>query len=208
MKKILFKFLASLDKSIIQDYIVKEYQKPQELKELELAFIDSNGKSWYQFPEGLGNPMKRIAANLQAYEYLTARLSPEMFDAAIKDINVALANGQIVEAGAILKRLTSLRDEVVPLDVLINLIANDLFREDETLTSDNSKIHQEKCDYLKEAIERGDGFFFRLRVVKDLSERFKISNSNWTTILNGFREAVNQAKKERELLLSMNLDSE
>lgn len=208
MKKIIFKFLASFDKSIIQDYIVKEYQKPQELKELELAFIDTNGKAWYQFPEGLGNPMKRIASNLQAYEYLTARLSPEMFDAAMKDVNVALANGQIIEAGAILKRLTSLRDEVVPLDVLINLIANDLFREDETLTSDNTKIHQEKCDYLKGAIERGDSFFFRLRVVNDLSERFKISKSNWKVILEGFQGAVKQAKKERELLLSMSSEKE
>lgn len=207
MKKILFRFLASLDKSIIQDYIVKEYQKPQELKELELAFIDSNGKAWYQFPEGLGNPMKRIASNLQAYEYLTARLSPEMFDAAMNDVNVALANGQIVEAGAILKRLTSLRDEVVPLDVLINLIANDLFREDESLTTDNANIHQEKCDYLKGAIERGDSFFFRLRVVNDLSERFKISKSNWRVILDGFQEAANQAKKERELILSMSSES-
>lgn len=208
MKKILFKFIASLDKSIIQDYIVKEYQKPQELKELELAFVDSSGLTWYQFPEGLGNPMKRIAANMQAYEYLTARLSPEMFDAAMSDVNVALANGQIVEAGAILKRVTSLRDEVVPLDVLINLIANDLYREDESLTTDNANIHQEKCDYLKGAIERGDSFFFRLRVVNDLSERFKISKSNWKVILNGFQEAVKEAKKERELLLSMNLDKE
>lgn len=207
MKNLIFKFLSKVSPKTVDEYITQRWVKPLELKDLNFAFVDTNGKAWYEFPDGLGNQMERIAANLQAYEYLTARLSPEMFDAAVNDVNEALAHGKVVEAGAILKRLVDLKDEVIPLDVLINMIATDLVREDETLNGRNMTIHQEKCDYLKTAIERGDSFFFRLTVVKDLSKRFKISQDGWKNILVGFQEAVKQAKKERDILLSMNLDN-
>jgi len=206
VKDLLFKFLSKVSPKTVDEYITRRWVKPVDFDDLNLAFVDSNGKAWYEFPDGMGNPMKRIAANLQAYEYLTARLSPEMFDAAVKDVNEALAHGKVVEAGAILSRLKTLKDEVIPLDVLINLIATDLVREDEPIDGDNLKIHKEKCDYLKGAIERGDVFFFRLTVVKDLSERFKISKEGWKTILAGFQEAVKEAKRERDILLSMNSD--
>ena len=208
MKELLFKFLSKVSPKTVDEYIVQRWVKPLDLKDLNFAFVDANGKAWYEWPEGLGINMKRLSRNLQAYEYLTARLSPEMFDAAVEDINKALAHGQVVEAGAILTRLKSLKDEVIPLDVLINLIATDLVREDETLDGDNVTIHQEKCDYLKQSIERGDSFFFHLTVVKDLSERFKISKDGWMTILKGFQEAVKDAKNERDILLSMNSDKE
>jgi hypothetical protein len=204
MKRILFKLLSKVSKQTIDEYITQRWSKPLNFDSLQLAFVDTNGKAWYEFPDGLGNPMKRMAANLQAYEYLTARMSPDMFDAACEDINKALAHGKVVEAGAILTRLKTLKDEVIPVDVLINLIATDLVREDENPKENNPHIHQEKCDYLKGAIERGDSFFFRLTVVKDLSKRFKISNESWTVILKGFQEAVKAAKAERDILLSMN----
>ena len=204
MKRLLFKLLAKVDSKTVDEYISRRWSKPLDFKELSLAFIDTNGKAWYEYPDGLGNPIKRMAANLQAYEYLTARMSPEMFDAAVEDVNKALAHGKVVEAGAILTRLKTLKDEVIPVDVLINLIATDLVREDEDPKDHNQTVHQEKCDYLKAAIERGDSFFFQLTVVNGLSERFKISNDGWMTISKGFTEAVKKAKQERDMLLSMN----
>lgn len=206
--KLIFKLLSKVAPSTIDEYISQRWVKPLDFNYLTLAFVDSTGKAWYEFPDGLGNPMKRMAANLQAYEYLTARMSPEMFDAAVEDVNTALAHGKVVEAGAILTRLKSLKDEVIPVDVLINLIATDLVREDENPKDHNKQIHQDKCDYLKDAIDRGDSFFFRLTVVKDLSKRFKISNEGWTTISKGFQEAVREAKEERDILLSMNSKEE
>jgi len=208
LKNLLFKFLSKVSPKTVDEYIVKRWIKPLDFKELNFAFVDTTGKAWYEFPDGLGNPMKRMAANLQAYEYLTARMSPEMFDAAVTDINAALAHGKVIEAGAILTRLKTLKEEVIPVDVLINLIATDLVREDENPKDHNTGIHQEKCNYLKEVIERGDGFFFRLTVVKDLSKRFKISSEGWMTILKGFQEAVKVAKEERDILLSMNSEKE
>ena len=208
MKDLLFKFLSKVSPKTVDEYIIQRWVKPLDLKDLNFAFVDSDGKAWYEYPEGLGINMKRLTRNLQAYDYLTARLSPEMFDAAVEDINKALAHGKVVEAGAILTRLKTLKDEIIPLDVLISLIATDLVREDETMDGDNMTIHQEKCDYLKTSIERGDSFFFRLTVVKDLSERFKISKEGWMTILKGFQDAVKEAKRERDILLSMNSDKE
>lgn len=187
-------------------YIAKRWVKPVDKKELRLMFVDHTGKAWYEFPEGMGNPMKRIAANMQAYEYLTARISPELFDQTVEDVNTALAKGKLIEAGAILTRLKTIKDEVIPLDVLINLIATDLVREDEDPHTVNDDIHKEKCDYIKTLIDTGNVFFFRLTVVKDLSERFKISNDSWKMLLHGWQEALKEAKNERNILLSMNSD--
>jgi len=204
----LFKLLSKIDPKTVDEYIKQRWVKPLRLEDLNFAFVDDDNKAWYEFPKGMGNPMKRISANLQAYEYLTARMSPEMFDNAVIDINTSLANGDVVAAGAILTRLKTLKDEVIPVDVLINLIATDLVREDEDPKDHNEQIHQQKCDYLKTVIDRGDGFFFRLTVVKDLSERFKISNADWQVLLGGFQEAVKEAKRERDILLSMNFEKE
>ena len=207
MKNLIFKFLSKVSPKTVDEYITQRWVKPLDLKDLDFAFVDTNGKAWYEFPDGLGNQMERIAANLQAYEYLSARFSPEMFDDMVDTHNELFAKGKFVEASAVLVNYRNKRDEVIPLDVLIYMIATDLVREDETLNGRNMTIHQEKCDYLKTAIERGDSFFFRLTVVKDLSKRFKISQDGWKTILVGFQDAVKQAKKERDILLSMNLDN-
>ena len=187
-------------------FISKRWVKPVDKKDLRFMFADHTGKAWYEFPEGMGNPMKRIAANMQAYEYLTARISPELFDQTVEDVNTALAKGKLIEAGAILTRLKTIKDEVIPLDVLINLIATDLVREDEDPHTVNDDIHKEKCDHIKHLIETGNVFFFRLTVVKDLSERFKISNDSWKMLLTGWQEALKEARNERNILLSMNSD--
>lgn len=208
MKKLLFRFLSKIDPKTVDDYIKKRWVKPLQLKDLNFAFVDDNNQAWYEFPDGLGNPITRISANLQAYEYLTARMSPEMLDAAEIDMNKALAHGDIVGAGAIFKNLKSIRESVIPVDVLINLIATDLVREDEDPKEHNQQIHKEKCNYLKTVIERGDGFFFRLTAVIDLSERFKISKDAWQTLLSGFQEAVKKAKEDNSTILSMTSEKE
>lgn len=208
MKNLLFKFLSKVSPETIDTYIRQRWVKPLDFKELNFVFVDGNNLSWYEYPEGMGNPIERLSYNLQAYEYLTARMSPEMFDNAVDGANELLAKGKTIEAGAILVRAKTIKDEVVPTDVLINLIATDLVREDEDPSKHNQTIHQEKCNYLKEVIERGDSFFFQLNAVKDLSKRFKISNGDWKPLLNAFQVAVSEAKRERDILLSMNSDKE
>lgn len=208
MKNILFKILSKVSPDTIDNYIAQRWVKVLENKDLTLAFVDTNGKAWFEYPDEMGHSVKRMAANMQVAQYLNANLSKELLTDCVSDIKTFLAKADLIGAGARLTDLMTLAESVVPVDVLVNMIANDLIREDEDPKDTNDKIHKEKCDYIKAAIENGDSFFFRLTVVKDLSNKFKISKDSWKDLLLGFQEVIATQKQRTELLHSMNLENE
>lgn len=208
MKEVLFRLISKVSPETIDAYIRQRWVKPVEFKDLDLAFVDDKGLAWYEFPDGLGNPIKRIEQQSQFVSFLSARISPEAMEIAYEGVKTAFNEKNYLEGLVIFKRFMDMRDNIIPLDVLINAIAADFIREDENITEPNEKIHQEKCDYLMGVAERGEQFFFRLQGVKDLSERFKISTNGWEVISQGFREKLKELKSEVELVRSMNLDEE
>ena len=204
--KLLFKLLSKVSPDTIDAYIRQRWTKPVGFEELNLAFIDESGKAWYEFGNGMANPIKRIEQQSQFVSFLSARVSPEAMEIAYEGVTKAFNEGKYLEGLVIFKRFMDMRDMIIPLDVLINALAADFIREDESITDINDKIHQEKCDYLKKVVDNGDSFFFQLTVVKDLSERFKISRDSWAVISKGYKESLNELKEEIELVRSMNLE--
>ncbi len=204
--KLLFKLLSKVSPDTIDSYIRERWVKPIGFEDLNLAFVDDQGKAWYEFGTGLANPIKRIEQQSQFISFLSSRVSPEAMEIAYEGVTKAFNEGKYLEGLVIFKRFMDMREMIVPLDVLINAIAADFIREDESITEVNDKIHQEKADYLKNIIDRGDEFFFQLTVVKDLSERFKIGRDSWEVISKGFKGSLEDLKKEIELVRSMSLE--
>ncbi len=204
--KLLFKLLSKVSPDTIDSYIRERWVKPIGFEDLNLAFVDDQGKAWYEFGTGLANPIKRIEQQSQFISFLSSRVSPEAMEIAYEGVTKAFNEGKYLEGLVIFKRFMDMRDMIIPLDVLINAIAADFIREDESITEVNEKIHQEKADYLKKIIDRGDEFFFQLTVVKDLSERFKIGRDSWEVISKGFKGSLEDLKKEIELVRSMSLE--
>ena len=204
--KLLFKLLSKVSPDTIDSYIRERWVKPIGFEDLNLAFVDDQGKAWYEFGTGLANPIKRIEQQSQFISFLSSRVSPEAMEIAYEGVTKAFNEGKYLEGLVIFKRFMDMREMIVPLDVLINAIAADFIREDESITEVNEKIHQEKADYLKKIIDRGDEFFFQLTVVKDLSERFKIGRDSWEVISKGFKGSLEDLKKEIELVRSMSLE--
>ena len=204
--KLLFKLLSKVSPDTIDSYIRQRWVKPIGFEDLNLAFVDDQGKAWYEFGTGLANPIKRIEQQSQFISFLSSRVSPEAMEIAYEGVTKAFNEGKYLEGLVIFKRFMDMREMIVPLDVLINAIAADFIREDESITEVNDKIHQEKADYLKKIIDRGDEFFFQLTVVKDLSERFKIGRDSWEVISKGFKGSLEDLKKEIDLVRSMNLE--
>ena len=204
--KLLFKLLSKVSPDTIDSYIRQRWVKPIGFEDLNLAFVDDQGKAWYEFGTGLANPIKRIEQQSQFISFLSSRVSPEAMEIAYEGVTKAFNEGKYLEGLVIFKRFMDMREMIVPLDVLINAIAADFIREDESITEVNDKIHQEKADYLKKIIDRGDEFFFQLTVVKDLSERFKIGRDSWEVISKGFKGSLEDLKKEIELVRSMSLE--
>ena len=206
--KLLFKLLSKVSPETIDAYIRQRWVKPIGFEDLDFVFADDKGLAWYEFPKGLGNPIKRIEQQSQFISLLSARLSPEAMEIAYKGITDAFNEGNHLEGLVIFKRFMDMREMIIPLDVLINALAADFIREDESITEVNERIHKEKCDYLMKVVENGDSFFFQLTAVKDLSERFKISTESWKVISEGFLQHLNDLKKEVELIRSMDLENE
>jgi hypothetical protein len=204
--KLLFKLISKVSPDTIDSYIRQRWVKPIGFEDLNLAFVDDQGKAWYEFGTGLANPIKRIEQQSQFISFLSSRVSPEAMEIAYEGVTKAFNEGKYLEGLVIFKRFMDMREMIVPLDVLINAIAADFIREDESITEVNEKIHQEKADYLKKIIDRGDEFFFQLTVVKDLSERFKIGRDSWEVISKGFKGSLEDLKKEIDLVRSMNLE--
>jgi hypothetical protein len=204
--KLLFKLISKVSPDTIDSYIRQRWVKPIGFEDLNLAFVDDQGKAWYEFGTGLANPIKRIEQQSQFISFLSSRVSPEAMEIAYEGVTKAFNEGKYLEGLVIFKRFMDMREMIVPLDVLINAIAADFIREDESITEVNEKIHQEKADYLKKIIDRGDEFFFQLTVVKDLSERFKIGRDSWEVISKGFKGSLEDLKKEIELVRSMSLE--
>jgi len=204
--KLLFKLLSKVSPDTIDSYIRQRWIKPVGFEDLNLAFIDESGKAWYEFGNGMANPIKRIEQQSQFVSFLSARVSPEAMEIAYEGVTKAFNEGKYLEGLVIFKRFMDMRDMIIPLDVLINALAADFIREDESITDINDKIHQEKCDYLKKVVDNGDSFFFQLTAVKDLSERFKIFRDSWAVISKGYKESLNELKEEIELVRSMNLE--
>lgn len=206
MKNVLFKLLSKVSPETIDAYIRQRWVKPLDFEQLDFVFVDDNGLKYYEFPTGLANPIKRIEKQIQFTSMLTARISPQAFDTAMQAAFESADKGKFTEAFTILRNYQNMRENIVPIDLFINAIAADLVREDEAISEVNEKIHDEKCAYLMKLVESNSGFFFRLKGVNALLERFKISNSDFQILSKGFREELESLRKDVQLIRSMKLD--
>ena len=143
-----------------------------------------------------------MAVQIQTEAHLTALVSSEQMDETRDAVNKCLAHGDTIGAGALLSRFFDTRSEVVPMDILINLIALTLVRDDEQPSTFDQVTHSDKCNYLKASCLRGDGFFFRLKEVERLSKAFTIGSDHWQMLLTKFAEVAAVRQKERDYILS------
>lgn len=191
-----------LPQSWADEYVARRWKRPQTFTNLSFVFADDQGRAHYEYPSAYTVPLSRMAVQMQTTAHLSALISEDAIAEARADINKALAHGDVVSAGAIFHRFFDTRTEVVPMDLLINLIALTIVREDEDPTMFDSVTHQSKCDYLKTALTRGDGFFFRLTEVQRLSKAFTITDDHWGPLLTRFAEVKALRQKERDHILS------
>jgi hypothetical protein len=187
----------------VEAYAIKKWNRPIDFDGLKFAFTDEHGRTWWEYPESLGLPMSRVEVSLQNASMLSVMITDAQLEELQADIEVALAKGNMIVAGAVLYRFFTMRDQVRCLDIMVNAIALTLVRSDEKPTTFDPVTHQDKINYLKDAIERGDGFFFRLTEVKKLSERFKLSEDHWSVWYRAFQEEMAARNREREAILSL-----
>ena len=185
----------------VEAYAIKQWNRPPDFDRLQFVFTDEHGRTWWEYPQDMALPMSRMEVSLQNASMLSVMITDAMLAELREDITVALAKGDLIAAGAILARFFDMRDQVKCLDILINGIALTLVRSDESPTAFDEVTHQDKINYLKASIERGDGFFFQVTEAKNISTRFKLSADLWSQWSKEFQALEQSRKREREAIM-------
>lgn len=134
-------------------------------KELEKWFIDSNGAQYYQFPKKMSLPIERLGNLKGYYTFLSSGLSGSEHERIIEAEEKILSEGiGKPETAAKLGALIHLKRErlklVVHPELLYNIIAVQMIREDEDPAIFNNQIHLEKVAQFKTEVQKQNAYFF------------------------------------------------
>ena len=180
MKKALFAILRIIGRKNVLEYTNQLLTRPTNGNNLELAFLDDNGRAYYRYPDGM-MPVIRMGA-IQTYtSYLAVALTPDLINKAFEDVKTHLAHGDTLKAGAVLTSLQEFQRSCVNIDAFLNILAAKYVREDEDASAQDPRVHQEKLDFLESKIN-DTAFFFKLREWRTLSKRFEISTKDAETL--------------------------
>lgn len=169
MIKTLYKLFK---KQFIKLYI--EETKPKgELKDLEYRFTDSNGLKYYGYTDKLSMSFDRFAYFNEFYTWWSNGLSDQNLSELLDMADKALENGiikmeggkrvNVIRIGAILSEIRIRKDMTKSLELVYNILACQLIREDEDLFTYNVRIHQDKVKQFKTEVENNNAFFLHMK---------------------------------------------
>ena len=160
MKKLMFAILRAIGRKWVLDYTNDLLTRPENGNDLDLAFMDDKGRAYYRYPDGM-MPVIRMGAVQTYTSYLAVALTPDLIDKAFDDVKTHLAHGDTLKAGAVLTSLQEFQRSCVNIDAFLNILAAKYVREDEDASGQDSRIHQEKLDFLESKIN-DTAFFFQV----------------------------------------------
>ena len=179
MKKILWKLIKSI--------YFNEAFKPLGFQALEFAFSSLDGKKYYRFPDALSIPLERDS-KMTEFIYLYSRgLSPDSFDKLLDIMEEELTNGlgdkkskAASKIGAIIHQMRWRKNMCVPVELLYNILAVQLIREDEKIEVFDNEKHMQKVEEIKALVAKyGCGFFLGYKELKMLFDFTTKSESEW-----------------------------
>lgn len=198
----------SLFYKLFRSYFIKQYNKELRSKpkfeEMVPAFTDDEGRNYYRFDKELAIPFERNAQVTTFMTYMGLGLSGDEFkiliDTMLESIHKGLTDPkEAAKVSTIALQMEQRIQRTVPVDLLINLLSVQLVREDESISTFNQAIHDEKCQYFKDHIEDYE-FFFAQKELQQLIDGMNISKENWSEYLANCRLNHLKLSKTIELL--------
>jgi len=132
----------------------------------ELVFLfKQDGHTYYRFPKDLNLAFSRFAEMLALQELLGSGLSGNETESILTAMEGAIHSGlsnpkNAAVMSACVNLIRQRKDGIVHQDLLINIAALNIVRDDEPVESITVPIHKEKCDLFKRmAGEDSHGFF-------------------------------------------------
>lgn len=158
---------------------------------LQHCYTDLNGMHYYIFPDGMSLPIERTGKLQDFYMYINTGMSATEWHKAIDVIDEALykglANTKVAGTiGAQNKVLKDMIGMVFHTELIYNMVAVQMIREDEQPFEFSQPIHEEKVAQFKlESKNNSTYFFFQTLPIKDLrllDNFLKLSQAEFTAL--------------------------
>lgn len=191
--------------------LFKRKSKNEYLPKLELAF-EHNKVKYYRFAEKQSVPAARFVHVDQLLELRSLGLSGEEMDKILLEMEEALNKDMtkqpnIVRIGYLIECIRQRKEMVLHRDILINMAAYLLIREDENPVIVHKKIHEEKIAVIESLAEGGDMAydFFMSAALKPLSGLQKLSKQEFTELWENNTAQIKFLTKRLKLLSSTSI---
>jgi hypothetical protein len=160
-------------------YLLSQQNKPAKLSALEFAFVDSKGQRYYNWPTLSEIPTIRHSKLMEMVAYSDAKISRESLITITEEIekrNFALITEKVektkrqihAQITVLLNEITDRSSFSVPKEIMIQMAAILICREDENVAEFSDPIHNQKVIQLKAEAEKGYTFFLTTPTLKEL----------------------------------------
>lgn len=174
----MIKWLYNKYKSDFIKLYQEECRPKGDFSQMEYRFTDSNGKKYYGYSDKMAMSFDRFGALNEFYIWWSNGLSENSLNDLLDIADKALETGIIrmeagkrvnaIKIGAVLNELRTRKDMVRHVELVYNIIACQLIREDEDLFSYSAKIQLEKVEHFKKEVENNNAFFLHMKEYKQL----------------------------------------
>lgn len=206
----IYKIIWNLFSKGLIKYYVKSQNIPYKYSDLEYRFTDSNGKRYYGMPEKMSISEDRWAKLQEFLIWLSNGLTAESLNMLLDKADKHLEDGVVkmaenkrpnaIKLAAIMNEIRTRQDMIRPNELLYNILAVQLIREDEDPMLFNNKIHMEKVIQFEDERELGNNFFFALPEFKILWRFQNFTEEQWTEYFKASKEIYQKYEKQLQYL--------
>lgn len=174
-------------------------------KSMDLVHVDLKGNKYFTFGKTTLEPPLERVAKAQDYILMMARGLDDselnaLIDLSSDQMGLAAAgkpNNAMVTIGAVFKAIQERSQMVMHIDLMYELAAVWVIREDENPHVWNDRIHKEKVKTFKEEIrqDKSYDFFFRLPQLKLVGELLKCTESEWIALCQDSTRQIEAMRK-------------
>jgi len=186
------KFLRRKSKAVSTDY------------KLQLLF-EKDGHKFYRFPKETNLPMERFSQSLALLERLSSGISGKEMDRILIEMEKAIAAGlsNPKNAGLVSTYVHIIRerqDTVIHRDILLNIAATWIVRDDENPAVMNPDIHEAKLTTFEAMCKEASHDFFTLADIEPLMPLLTMSPQEFQTLWEYNKVQLQSLNKQLELL--------
>lgn len=164
------------------------YKKSNKILEYNLIKIFAkDGYNYYKFPKETNMPLERFAMAMGLLERLSCGISGSEMNMILNKMEEALSNGlsnpkNAALVAAYIHVIRERQDTVIHRDILLNIAATWIIREDEDPTLINDDIHKQKLEIFEAMCKEGSHDFFTMAHIEPLVPLLNITREEFQTL--------------------------